>query len=199
MRIGVRSGCSARGRRRRRRTGCSSRSTSSCSVGSARRGLRRGRGCGTRARARRRSRWTSTRRLLTAHSEKELAAGNYKHGYGFHPLGCWLDETGEALAAILRPGNAGLEHRRGSLHGARARARAAAGRGSRSRDPGQGGYRRRHARVHAPTAVRRTSASRSATSSMRRSAKRSSSSQRPRGCRRSTPAAPSGTAPGSPS
>ena len=45
--------------------------------------------------------------LLSAHSEKELAAGNYKHGYGFHPLGCWLDETGEALAAILRPGNAG--------------------------------------------------------------------------------------------
>jgi hypothetical protein len=45
--------------------------------------------------------------LLTAHSDKEHAAGTYKHGYGFHPLGCWLDETGEALAAILRPGNAG--------------------------------------------------------------------------------------------
>jgi hypothetical protein len=45
--------------------------------------------------------------LLTAHSEKERAAGNYKHGYGFHPLGCWLAETGEALAVILRPGNAG--------------------------------------------------------------------------------------------
>lgn len=45
--------------------------------------------------------------LLTAHSDKELAAGNYKHGYGFHPLSCYLDETGEALAAILRPGNAG--------------------------------------------------------------------------------------------
>jgi hypothetical protein len=45
--------------------------------------------------------------LLTAHSDKEQAAGHYKHGYGFHPLGCWLDETGEALAAILRPGNAG--------------------------------------------------------------------------------------------
>jgi hypothetical protein len=45
--------------------------------------------------------------LLTAHSEKQLAAGDYKHGYGFHPLGCWLDETGEALAAVLRPGNAG--------------------------------------------------------------------------------------------
>ena len=25
--------------------------------------------------------------LITAHSEKENAAGNYKHGYGFHPLG----------------------------------------------------------------------------------------------------------------
>lgn len=45
--------------------------------------------------------------LVTAHSDKELAAGNYKHGYGFHPLSCYLDETGEALAAILRPGNAG--------------------------------------------------------------------------------------------
>jgi hypothetical protein len=45
--------------------------------------------------------------LLTAHSEKERAAGNYKHGYGFHPLNCYLDETGEALAAVLRPGNAG--------------------------------------------------------------------------------------------
>jgi hypothetical protein len=45
--------------------------------------------------------------LVTAHSDKELAAGTYKHGYGFHPIGCYLDETGEALAAILRPGNAG--------------------------------------------------------------------------------------------
>jgi len=45
--------------------------------------------------------------LVTAHSDKEQAAGTYKHGYGFHPLGCWLHETGEALAAILRPGNAG--------------------------------------------------------------------------------------------
>jgi hypothetical protein len=45
--------------------------------------------------------------LLTAHSDKELAAGNYKHGYGFHPICCYLDETSEALAAILRAGNAG--------------------------------------------------------------------------------------------
>jgi hypothetical protein len=45
--------------------------------------------------------------LVTAHSDKQLAAGTYKHGYGFHPICCYLDETGEALAAVLRPGNAG--------------------------------------------------------------------------------------------
>lgn len=45
--------------------------------------------------------------LLEVHSEKEGAAPNRKHGFGFHPLGCWLDETGEALAMLLRPGNAG--------------------------------------------------------------------------------------------
>lgn len=45
--------------------------------------------------------------LLTAHSEKEEAAGNYKGGFGFHPLLCYLDETGEALAGLLRAGNAG--------------------------------------------------------------------------------------------
>ena len=45
--------------------------------------------------------------LIAAHSEKEQASGNYKHGYGFHPLGAYADETREALAMILRPGNAG--------------------------------------------------------------------------------------------
>jgi Transposase DDE domain group 1 len=45
--------------------------------------------------------------LICAHSEKEKAAGNYKHGYGFHPLGAYADETREALAMMLRPGNAG--------------------------------------------------------------------------------------------
>jgi hypothetical protein len=45
--------------------------------------------------------------LITAHSEKEKAAGNYKGGYGFHPLQAYADETREALGAILRPGNAG--------------------------------------------------------------------------------------------
>jgi hypothetical protein len=45
--------------------------------------------------------------LVTSHSEKEGAAGTYKGGYGFHPLMGYCDETGEALAAVLRPGNAG--------------------------------------------------------------------------------------------
>jgi hypothetical protein len=45
--------------------------------------------------------------LIGSHSEKERAAPTYKRGFGFHPLFCFLDATGEALAAILRPGNAG--------------------------------------------------------------------------------------------
>jgi hypothetical protein len=45
--------------------------------------------------------------LITAHSEKEQAAGNYKGGYGFHPLAAYADETREALGGLLRPGNAG--------------------------------------------------------------------------------------------
>ena len=45
--------------------------------------------------------------LVTAHSDKEGAAGNFKGGFGYHPIGAWLDNTGEALAAVLRPGNAG--------------------------------------------------------------------------------------------
>jgi len=43
--------------------------------------------------------------LLTAHSDKQHAAGNYKGGFGFHPL---LATCGrEVLGAVLRPGNAG--------------------------------------------------------------------------------------------
>ena len=45
--------------------------------------------------------------LVTAHSDKEGAKGTFKGGFGHHPLGAWLDNTGEALAALLRPGNAG--------------------------------------------------------------------------------------------
>jgi len=44
--------------------------------------------------------------LITSHSEKEGAAPTYKRGFGHHPLLAFLDATGEALGAILRPGNA---------------------------------------------------------------------------------------------
>jgi hypothetical protein len=45
--------------------------------------------------------------LIGAHSEKDGAAGTYRGGFGFHPLLAWLDDSHEALGAILRPGNAG--------------------------------------------------------------------------------------------
>jgi hypothetical protein len=44
--------------------------------------------------------------LIDSHSEKEGAAGNFKGGYGFHPMLAYGDETSEALAGELRPGNA---------------------------------------------------------------------------------------------
>lgn len=49
--------------------------------------------------------------LVTAHSEKENAAPNYKRGYGFHPLCAFVDHgdggSGEPVAMLLRPGNSG--------------------------------------------------------------------------------------------
>lgn len=49
--------------------------------------------------------------LVTAHSEKEQAAPTYKRGFGFHPLCAFVDHgttgTGEPVAMLLRPGNAG--------------------------------------------------------------------------------------------
>lgn len=45
--------------------------------------------------------------LVGSHSEKEGAAGNFKGGFGFHPLLAYFDESSEAAAALLRPGNAG--------------------------------------------------------------------------------------------
>lgn len=46
--------------------------------------------------------------LVEIHSEnKEHTAATYKGGFGFHPMFCFADATGETLAAVLRPGNAG--------------------------------------------------------------------------------------------
>ncbi len=49
--------------------------------------------------------------LITAHSEKQDAKPTFKRGFGFHPLWAFADHgpegTGEPLAVLLRPGNAG--------------------------------------------------------------------------------------------
>lgn len=45
--------------------------------------------------------------LVEIHSENKAGtAPTYKRGFGFHPMFCFADATGEALAALLRPGNA---------------------------------------------------------------------------------------------
>ena len=49
--------------------------------------------------------------LHQVHSEnKEETAANYKGGFGFHPIYCFADATGETLAVELRPGNAGANN-----------------------------------------------------------------------------------------
>jgi hypothetical protein len=48
--------------------------------------------------------------LITAHSEKDGAAGTFKGGYGFAPMLAYGDQTGEALGGMLRPGNAGANN-----------------------------------------------------------------------------------------
>jgi hypothetical protein len=46
--------------------------------------------------------------LVEIHSEgKEQSAATFKGGFGFHPMFCFADATGETLSALLRPGNAG--------------------------------------------------------------------------------------------
>jgi len=45
--------------------------------------------------------------LINSYSDKQLATGNVKGGYGFHPLTSWCDNTGESLAIMARTGSAG--------------------------------------------------------------------------------------------
>jgi hypothetical protein len=45
--------------------------------------------------------------LIEVHSEKEAASPHFKGGFGMHPILCFLDNTNEALAGILRTGRAG--------------------------------------------------------------------------------------------
>jgi hypothetical protein len=55
--------------------------------------------------------------LITAHSDKDGAAGTFKGGFGFGPLLAYLDGPdqaagGQPLAGLLRPGNAGANDAR---------------------------------------------------------------------------------------
>jgi hypothetical protein len=49
--------------------------------------------------------------LHEIHSEhKQETAATYKGGFGFHPIYCFADASGETLAVRLRPGNAGANN-----------------------------------------------------------------------------------------
>jgi len=45
--------------------------------------------------------------IVVCHSEKEQAAATFKSTFGYHPILAFLDNSGEFLAGLLRPGNAG--------------------------------------------------------------------------------------------
>ena len=91
--------------------------------------------------------------LVTCHSEKEAAAATFKHGFGYHPLLVWLDNTNEALAGMLRPGNAGsntaADHIRLTDEALGQIPDAAA---ARAADPGPQRRRRRHQGMADPPA-----------------------------------------------
>jgi hypothetical protein len=61
--------------------------------------------------------------IVIAHSEKEQAAATWKKTFGFHPLTAFADHgtgaAGEALAIMLRPGNAGSNTAAGHIETAR--------------------------------------------------------------------------------
>jgi len=45
--------------------------------------------------------------IVVTHSEKEHAAATFKHSFGYHPVLAFCDNSNEALAGMLRAGNAG--------------------------------------------------------------------------------------------
>jgi hypothetical protein len=44
---------------------------------------------------------------VVCHSDKEQTVPTFKHTFGDHPMVAFIDDTGEAVAAMLRLGNAG--------------------------------------------------------------------------------------------
>src|SRR5215218_6074534 len=45
--------------------------------------------------------------IVECHSEKEAAAPTFKSSFGYHLILAFLDNSGEFLGGLLRPGNAG--------------------------------------------------------------------------------------------
>lgn len=45
--------------------------------------------------------------IVVCHSEKQRARPTWKRNFGYHSILAFLDNTNEALAGLLRPGNAG--------------------------------------------------------------------------------------------
>ena len=72
--------------------------------------------------------------IVTAHSEKDQAAPTWKKTFGFHPLAAFADHgaegSGEPLAILLRPGNAGSNTAADHIEAARLAAGPAARPGS---------------------------------------------------------------------
>ena len=104
--------------------------------------------------------------LITAHSEKESAAGNYKGGYGFHPLRrLRAMRPGRRSAMLLRPGNAGSNTAADHMTVIdRALAQIPAEHDRDDRDPGPRRLGRRDARTRRSLPRGATCGSRSATS-----------------------------------
>ena len=99
--------CSGRCRRTRRCIAPTARSTRSPRPGCGRRWPRSARRCGRRSMTGEPVVLDIDGSLIEIHSEnKDGTAANYKRGFGFHPMFCFADATGETLAARLRPGNA---------------------------------------------------------------------------------------------
>ena len=82
---------------------------------------------------------------ITAHSDKEQAAGHYKGGFGFHPEGRRAGD--EVLAANPRPGNAGANNADDHLEVFELALAQLPSGGAGRADPGAFGLGRRESRV----------------------------------------------------
>jgi hypothetical protein len=88
---------------------------------------------------------------VLAHSEKQDATPTWKKTFGRHPLIAFVDHgpggSGEPVAALLRPGNAGSNTAADHVEAARAALAQLPKRLRRGADPDPHRFRRRHPRL----------------------------------------------------